>query len=60
MEKETRRRAARRHELLQVSLDDRKGLDRRAMERRAERDRRMKAAKVMDERRTGTDKRDVK
>ena len=59
MEKEMRRRAARRHKKLKVSLDDRKGSDRRAMKRRAELDRRMKMAKVSFDKRTDEDRRAV-
>ena len=59
MEKAKRRRFVRRHEQLEVSLDDRKGIERRVRNRRSELARRMKQVKVMIERRTGTDQRAV-
>ena len=60
MEKEIRRRLVRRQIQLKVSLDDRKGIERRIMNRRSVFDRRIKHSQVMNERRTGNNQRTAK
>ena len=57
MEKELRRRAVRRQQLIEVSVDNRSGTDRRVRNRRTEFDRRKKQTQVQFERRTGRDQR---